>query len=164
MVELNQLRPPAGSRKKPQRVGRGIGARKSKTAGRGDKGQRSRRGSRRRPGFEGGQMPLHRRLPKRGFTNIFRIEYTTVNVEELNRFSAGTRVTPEELRACGLVRPRRRVKILGDGAVKVKLTVAAHAFSASAREKIEQAGGSVEVVPATPRRRPPARPPPPKPR
>ena len=148
MVELSQLRPPRGARKKPQRVGRGIGARKSKTAGRGDKGQLSRRGSRRRPGFEGGQMPLHRRLPKRGFTNIFRTEYAVVNVKALNGFADGARVTPEELRARGLVRRRGMVKILGDGSLKVKLAVAAHAFSVLARQKIEQAGGSVELVPA----------------
>lgn len=149
MVELSQLRPPRGSRKKPMRVGRGIGARKSKTSGRGDKGQLSRRGSGRRRGFEGGQMPLQRRLPKRGFTNIFRTDYTVVNVEALNDFSEGARVTPEALRARGLVRPRGQVKILGEGEVKVKLTVAAHAFSQSARQKIEQAGGSVEVVSPT---------------
>src|SRR3989337_1036553 len=125
MVELNQLSPPKGSRKKPTRVGRGIGARKSKTAGRGNKGQLSRRGSRRRPGFEGGQNPLHRRVPKRGFTNIVGTEYAVVNVEALNGFAEGTRVTPEELRARGLVRRRGPVKVLGDGSLKVKLTVAA---------------------------------------
>lgn len=147
MAELSNLRPPRGSRKKPLRVGRGIGARKSKTSGRGDKGQLSRRGSGRRPGFEGGQMPLHRRLPKRGFTNIFRTSYNTVNVERLNAFSAGERVTPELLRARRLVRRSGRVKILGEGELKVKLTVAAQAFSASARQKIEGAGGAVEVLP-----------------
>lgn len=146
MVELSQLRPARGSRKKPHRVGRGIGARKSKTAGRGNKGQLSRRGSGRRPGFEGGQMPLHRRLPKRGFTNIFRTEYAIVNVGALNTFAAGARVTPETLRERGLVRRRWPVKILGEGELKVKLAVAAEAFSASARQKIEQAGGTVEVL------------------
>ncbi|MBI4466135.1 MAG: 50S ribosomal protein L15 [Acidobacteria bacterium] len=150
MAELNQLRPPRGARKKPMRVGRGIGARKSKTAGRGNKGQLSRTGRRRRPGFEGGQMPLHRRLPKRGFTNIFRSEHAIVNVAALNAFAAGERVTPENLRARGLVRRPRPVKILGEGELKVKLTVAAHAFSASARQKIEQAGGQVEVLPVAP--------------
>jgi large subunit ribosomal protein L15 len=129
------------------RVGRGIGARKSKTAGRGDKGQLSRRGSGRRPGFEGGQMPLHRRLPKRGFTNIFRTETAVVNLEALNGFTPGSRVTPLELAARRLVRGHRpRVKILGDGELKVKLTVAAHAFSRSARQKIEAAGGTVELL------------------
>jgi large subunit ribosomal protein L15 len=128
------------------RVGRGIGARKSKTAGRGNKGQLSRTGRRRRPGFEGGQMPLHRRLPKRGFTNIFRQEYAIVNVEALNAFAAGERVTPESLRGRGLVHRPLPVKVLGDGELSVKLAVAAHAFSASARQKIEKAGGSVELL------------------
>lgn len=131
------------------RVGRGIGARKSKTAGRGSKGQRSRRGHSQRPGFEGGQMPLHRRLPKRGFTNIFRREWAIVNVATLNQFAAGSRVTPQELAARGVVKNLRDgIKILGDGELKVKLTVSAHAFSASARAKIEGAGGTVELLPA----------------
>src|SRR3990172_480127 len=151
MVELNQLSPPRGSRKKPQRPGRGLGARKSRPAGRGKKGRRSRTGRRRRPGFGGGQMPLHRRLPKRGFTNIFRSEHEVVNVAELNVFAAGARVTPEELRARGLLRRPLPVKILGDGDLTVKLTVVAHAFSAGAKEKIEKAGGKVEVLgPAAP--------------
>lgn len=129
------------------RVGRGIGARKSKTAGRGNKGQRSRRGFSQRAGFEGGQMPLHRRLPKRGFTNIFRREFAIVNVGALNRFAEGTRVTPELLAAQGVVsKPGDGVKVLGEGELKVKLTVAAHAFSQSARSKIEAAGGTVEVL------------------
>ncbi len=152
MAELSKLRPPRGAVKKPQRIGRGVGARKSKTAGKGDKGQLSRAGTRKRPGFEGGQMPLHRRLPKRGFTNIFRREFAIVNVESLNRFAAGARVTPETLRERGLVHQPLPVKILGDGAVSVKLAVAAHAFSASAKEKIEKAGGSVEVLPLAPPR------------
>ncbi|MFQ5777033.1 MAG: 50S ribosomal protein L15 [Terriglobia bacterium] len=151
MVGLNSLSPPPGSRRKPLRVGRGIGARKSKTSGRGNKGQLSRRGYKRRRGFEGGQMPLHRRLPKHGFTNIFRIEYAIVNVEQLNGFAAEERVTPETLRTRGLVRRRRPVKILGEGELKRKLAVTAHAFSRSARQKIEQAGGTVEVVPRGPR-------------
>lgn len=147
MVELSQLHPPRGAKKKPIRVGRGIGARKSKTAGRGNKGQLSRTGYSQRSGFEGGQMPLHRRLPKRGFTNIFRRLFAIVNVEALNQFAPGTRVTPEELAARGVVKNfRDGVKILGDGELKVKLTVAAHAFSARARAKIEAAGGSVEVL------------------
>lgn len=150
MAELSNLRPPRGAVKKPQRVGRGIGARKSKTSGKGDKGQLSRAGARKRPGFEGGQMPLHRRMPKRGFANIFRREFAIVNVESLNSFAAGARVTPETLRQRGLVHQVVPVKILGDGAVSVKLAVAAHAFSASAKEKIEKAGGSVEVLPLGP--------------
>ncbi|HXE75943.1 MAG TPA: 50S ribosomal protein L15 [Candidatus Xenobia bacterium] len=152
MAELSNLRRPRGAVKEPQRVGRGVGARKSKTAGKGNKGQLSRSGVRKRPGFEGGQMPLHRRLPKRGFANIFRREYAIVNVESLNCFAAGARVTPEALREQGLVRQPLPVKILGEGAVSVKLAVAAHAFSASAKEKIEKAGGSVEVLPLTPAR------------
>ena len=147
MAELSSLRPARGAVKKPQRIGRGVGARKSKTSGKGDKGQLSRAGTRKRPGFEGGQMPLHRRLPKRGFVNIFRREYAVVNVESLNAFAAGARVTPEALRQRGLVHQRLPVKILGDGAVSVKLAVAAHAFSVSAKEKIEKAGGSIEVLP-----------------
>lgn len=147
MVDLSSLQPPRGAKKKPMRVGRGIGARKSKTAGRGSKGQRSRRGHSQRPGFEGGQMPLYRRLPKRGFTNIFRKEFAIVNVATLNWFPAGTRVTPEELVARGVIKNLREgVKILGDGELKVKLTVAAHAFSAGARAKIEAAGGTVELL------------------
>ena len=152
MAELSSLRPPRGAVKKPQRIGRGVGARKSKTSGKGDKGQLSRTGARKRPGFEGGQMPLHRRLPKRGFTNIFRREFAIVNVESLNGFGAGARVTPESLRQRGLVHQALPVKILGDGTVSVKLAVAAHAFSASAKEKIEKAGGTVEVLPVTPAR------------
>ena len=152
MAELSNLRPARGAVKKPQRIGRGVGARKSKTAGKGDKGQLSRSGVRKRPGFEGGQMPLHRRLPKRGFANIFRREFAIVNVESLNSFAAGARVTPETLRERGLVHQALPVKILGDGAVSVKLAVAAHAFSASAKEKIEKAGGTVEVLPVAPAR------------
>ena len=150
MVGLSELHPPRGARKKPMRVGRGIGARKSKTAGRGNKGQLSRTGNRRRPGVGGGQMPLHRRLPKRGFANLFRTEYAIVNVGALNAFAAGERVTPEGLRARRLVQRPWPVKILGEGELKVKLAVAAHAFSSSARQKIEQAGGSVEVMAPAP--------------
>ena len=146
-MKLSNLHSPPGAKKKPLRVGRGIGARKSKTAGRGSKGQLSRSGYSQRAGFEGGQMPLARRLPKRGFTNIFRKEYVIVNVGSLNQFSADERVTPELLRTRGLVKNLRAgLKILGEGELKVKLTVAAHAFSANAREKIEQAGGRVELL------------------
>ena len=146
MAELNNLKPPRGSRKAKTRRGRGIGARKGKTAGRGDKGQLSRSGHRRRPGFEGGQMPLQRRLPKVGFTNIFRTEYNAVNLEKLAGFQEGEAVTPETLAARRLVRRRLPVKILGGGEIKKKLTVSAHAFSKSAREKIEKAGGTVEIL------------------
>src|SRR5579871_2212489 len=142
-VSLSTLRPPRGSRKRKVRVGRGIGSKLGKTAGAGNKGQQSRRGYSRRGGFEGGQMPLHRRIPKRGFHNPFATEYSIINIEELNVFPAGETVTPELLRAHGFVRAvQGPVKILGDGELKNKITVRAHAFSASAKEKIEKAGGA----------------------
>jgi large subunit ribosomal protein L15 len=144
-VNLSNLRPPRGSRHKKVRVGRGIGSKLPKTAGAGNKGQKSRKGFSRRPGFEGGQMPLHRRIPKRGFTNIFRTEYAVLNIEGLNAFSAGEVVTPDLLRERGLLRqPRLPVKILGEGDLKAALTVRAHAFSKSAEQKITSAGGRVE--------------------
>jgi large subunit ribosomal protein L15 len=144
---LSNLRPPRGSRHRKVRVGRGIGSKMPKTAGAGNKGQQSRRGYSRRPGFEGGQMPLHRRLPKRGFSSPFPKTYSVVNVESLNGFAAGETVTPETLAGHGLVRSLRGgVKILGDGDLKVALTVHAHAFSKSAQEKITGAGGKFEVL------------------
>lgn len=144
---LSNLKPPKGSRHRKVRVGRGIGSKMPKTAGAGNKGQQSRRGYSRRAGFEGGQMPLHRRLPKRGFSSPFPKEFAVVNVETLNAFSAGDTVTPELLSAHGIVRAiRDGVKILGDGELKVALTVHAHAFSKSAREKITGAGGKAEVL------------------
>lgn len=147
-VNLSNLRPPRGSRHPKVRVGRGIGSKLGKTAGRGNKGQKSRKGYSRRAGFEGGQMPLHRRIPKRGFHNPFAREFAVVNVETLNAFAAGETVTPESLRARGLVRRERdAVKVLGDGNLKVALTVHAHAFSKSAQEKITAVGGRVEVLP-----------------
>lgn len=146
-VNLSNLRPPRGSRRRKVRVGRGIGSKLGKTAGRGNKGQKSRKGYSRRPGFEGGQMPLHRRIPKRGFRNPFGRDYAVVNVETLNAFPAGETVTPETLVAVGVVRDLRDgVKILGDGELKVSLSVRAHAFSKSAQEKITRAGGTVEIV------------------
>jgi large subunit ribosomal protein L15 len=146
-VSLSTLRPPAGSRHRKVRVGRGIGSKLGKTAGAGNKGQKSRRGYSRRRGFEGGQMPLHRRMPKRGFHNPFSTEYSVLNLEELNVFPAGETVTPELLRAHGFVRRHRdRVKILGDGELTTKIAIHAHAFSASAKEKITKAGGTFEVV------------------
>ncbi len=146
-VSLSTLRPPAGSRKKKVRVGRGIGSKLGKTSGSGNKGQKSRRGYSRRRGFEGGQMPLHRRIPKRGFHNPFEVNYSVVNLAELNVFPAGETVTPELLRAHGFVRRAKDpIKVLGDGDLKIKLVVHAHAFSASAKEKIAKAGGSFEVV------------------
>ena len=146
-IRLSDLRPPAGSRHRKVRVGRGMGTKLGKTSGSGDKGQKSRRGYSRRRGFEGGQMPLHRRMPKRGFHNLFGVAYSVINVEELNVFPAGETVTPELLRAHGFVRRATDpIKVLGDGELKTKLAIHAHAFSASAKEKITKAGGTFEVV------------------
>ena len=147
VASLSNLRPPRGSRHRKVRVGRGMGSKLGKTSGSGDKGQKSRRGYSRRRGFEGGQMPLHRRMPKRGFHNPFGVSYSVINVEELNVFPAGETVTPELLRAHGFVRSATDpVKILGDGELKNKLAIHAQAFSASAKEKITKAGGTFEVV------------------
>jgi large subunit ribosomal protein L15 len=144
-VNLSNLRPPRGSRHRKVRVGRGIGSKLGKTAGAGNKGQKSRTGFSRRPGFEGGQMPLHRRLPKRGQHSPFRREFAVVNIGMLNAFAPGDVVTPEALAARGLVRQASRpVKILGDGDLRGPLTVHAHAFSKSAEEKITRAGGKLE--------------------
>jgi large subunit ribosomal protein L15 len=146
-ANLSNLRPPRGSRHRKVRVGRGMGSKLGKTAGRGNKGQKSRKGYSRRWGFEGGQMPLHRRVPKRGFRNPFARELAVVNVEALNAFAAGDAVTPATLYQRGLVRALRDgIKILGDGELKVALNVQAHAFSKSAQEKITRAGGSVEIL------------------
>jgi large subunit ribosomal protein L15 len=144
---LSNLKPPRGSRHRKVRVGRGMGSKMGKTSGAGNKGQQSRRGYSRRAGFEGGQMPLHRRLPKRGFSSPFPKTFAVVNVESLNAFAAGDTVTPESLAGRGIVRAMRDgVKILGDGELKIALTVRAHAFSKSAEEKIARAGGKVEVL------------------
>ena len=143
---LHQLSPARGATRSRKRVGRGPGSGHGKTAGRGNKGQKSRSGYRHQRGFEGGQMPLHRRIPKRGFTNIFRIEYDVVNLSDLDRFDAGDSVTPEKLALRRLAHGRRPVKILGDGELKKALTVSAHKFSASARSRIEAAGGRCEVL------------------
>ena len=146
-MRLNSIKAPAGARSPRHRVGRGIGSGWGKTAGRGHKGQRARAGGYHKIGFEGGQMPLHRRLPKRGFHNPFGVDYSVLNLEELNVFPAGETVTPELLRAHGFVRNKvGRVKILGDGELTTKLAIRAHAFSASAKEKITKAGGTFEVV------------------
>jgi len=154
---LADLHPPAGSRQRKVRVGRGIGSKLGKTAGAGNKGQKSRRGYSRRRGFEGGQMPLHRRAPKRGFHNPFGVAYSVVNVEELNVFPAGETVTPELLRAHGFVpRPADPIKVLGDGELKTKLAIHAHAFSASAKEKIAKAGGTFEIIGSGAQQAPPA--------
>jgi len=144
---LSNLKPPRGSRHRKVRVGRGMGSKMGKTAGAGNKGQQSRRGYSRRPGFEGGQMPLHRRLPKRGFSAPFSRTFSVVNVETLNEFTSGQTVTPESLAERGIVHAQRDgIKILGDGELKVALTVRAHAFSKSAAEKIAKAGGKTEVL------------------
>ncbi|MCL2322109.1 MAG: 50S ribosomal protein L15 [Oscillospiraceae bacterium] len=146
-MKLHELRPPEGSRSRPKRVGRGTGSGIGKTSGRGQKGQKSRSGGGVRPGFEGGQMPLMRRIPKRGFTNIFSKSYTEVNVEKLNDFEDGTVVTEELLKNNGIIgKVQYGIKILGNGDLNKKLTVRASKFSKSAQEKIEAAGGKVEVI------------------
>ena len=147
VASLSTLKPPKGSRHRKVRVGRGMGSKLGKTSGSGDKGQKSRRGYSRRRGFEGGQMPLHRRMPKRGFHNPFGVTYSVVNLEELNVFPENETVTPELLRAHGFVRRATDpIKVLGDGELKTKLAIHAHAFSASAKDKITKAGGTFEVV------------------
>lgn len=146
-MKLHELKPAEGSRKERNRVGRGIGSGNGKTSGKGHKGQNARSGGGVRPGFEGGQNPLFRRLPKRGFTNINRKEYAIVNLDALNRFEDGAEVTPALLVETGVVSNEKSgIKILGNGTVNVKLTVKAHKFSASAKEAIENAGGSIEVI------------------
>ena len=145
MAELHDLSPSGGSHRDRKRVGRGPGSGTGKTAGRGQKGAGARTGSKRRARFEGGQMPLHRRLPKRGFTNIHRVEYQVVNLRDLDRFDGD--VTVETLREAGLIGTLQRpVKVLGAGDLAKALKVEAHAFSKSAKEKIEAAGGSVSLV------------------
>ncbi|GAX89302.1 50S ribosomal protein L15 [Effusibacillus lacus] len=147
-MKLHELSPAAGSKKTRKRVGRGIGSGLGKTAGRGHKGQWARSGGGVRPGFEGGQTPLYRRLPKRGFTNApFKKELVEVNVSKLNQFEAGTVVTPEKLIEAKVIKNvKDGVKILGQGDITVALTVQAQGFSASAKEKIEAAGGKAEVI------------------
>jgi large subunit ribosomal protein L15 len=145
MAELHDLSPTPGSHRNRKRVGRGPGSGTGKTAGRGENGQKSRSGASISPGFEGGQMPLHRRIPKRGFTNWRRVEFQVVNVADLHRVDGD--VTPESLREAGLIRSLRRpVKILGRGDVEQTFSVTAHAFSDSARQKIEAAGGTVSAL------------------
>lgn len=143
-MKLHDLSPAKGSRKAKKRVGRGPGSGLGKTAGRGQNGQRSRAGHSQRVGFEGGQMPLVRRVPKRGFTNIFRTSYTAINLHQIAEYEGD--VTPETMAEHGLVKKGIRIKILGDGDVGKALTVKAHKFSKSAREKIEKAGGSCEEI------------------
>lgn len=146
-MKLHELKPSEGSRKVRNRVGRGIGSGNGKTAGKGHKGQNARSGGGVRPGFEGGQNPLYRRLPKRGFTNINRKEYAIVNLDTLNRFEDGAEVTPAALVETGIVsKELAGIKVLGNGTLSKKLTVKAHKFSASAKEAIENAGGQTEVI------------------
>ncbi len=147
-MKLHDLKPAEGGGvKAKKRLGRGIGSGLGKTSGRGHKGQNARSGGGVRPGFEGGQMPLFRRLPKRGFTNIFAKEYSILNVEDLNVFEDGAEVTPEVLKEMGLVKKNNDgVRILGNGELTSKITVKAHHFSKSAVEKIESAGGKTEVI------------------
>jgi len=147
MLSINTLKPARGANKKNKRVGRGIGSGHGKTSARGYKGQLSRSGSSMRPGFEGGQMPLHRRLPKRGFNNIFRKEYVAINLEKLAGFEAGAQVDPEILKSRGLVKNiRDGLKVLGVGELPHALHVRAHKFSKSAAEKIQKVGGTIEVI------------------
>jgi large subunit ribosomal protein L15 len=146
-MKLHELKPAAGARRARKRLGRGPGSGTGKTSGRGEKGQKSRSGYSAKRGFEGGQMPLHRRLPKRGFVNIFRKIFRTVNVARLNGFEEGTVVTPEAMQQAGLLRKGGGdVKILGNGEITVALTVQAHKFSKTAAQKIEAAGGKVELL------------------
>ncbi|MCU0242803.1 MAG: 50S ribosomal protein L15 [Vicinamibacteria bacterium] len=146
-MSLNKLKPAKGSIKNRKRVGRGPGSGLGKTSGRGEKGQKSRSGYSHKVGFEGGQMPLHRRVPKRGFNNLFRREFSYVNLGQLECFDPGTIVTPDVMLARGLVsRIRDGVKILGNGDLSRSLTVRAHRFSARAQERISAAGGRVELI------------------
>ena len=146
-MKLHELRAVPGATKAPKRKGRGTATGQGKNAGRGMNGQKSRSGGGVRLGFEGGQMPLYRRIPKRGFTNLFGTEYTAINVEELNRFEAGTEVTPELIIETGMAKQvKDGIKILGNGTLEKALTVKAQKFSKSAIEKIEAAGGKAEVL------------------
>ena len=146
-MSLNNLRPPKGMKHPKKRIGRGQGSGNGKTAGRGNKGAKSRSGFKFKRGFEGGQMPLHRRVPKRGFTNIFRTEFAVVNVDRIAEvFEAGTVITPELLHEHGLVPKTMKVKILARGDVAKALTVKAHKFSGKAAEKIAAAGGAAETL------------------
>lgn len=146
-MKLHELKPSEGSRKERNRVGRGTGSGNGKTSGRGHKGQKARSGGGVRLGFEGGQLPLFRRIPKRGFTNINRKEFAIVNLDVLNSFEDGTEVTPELLIESGIIRNEKSgIKILSDGNIEKKLTVKANKFSAAAKEAIEAAGGKTEVI------------------
>jgi large subunit ribosomal protein L15 len=146
-MKLNELSPAEGSKKSRQRVGRGVGSGWGKTAGRGSKGQGARSGGGVRPGYEGGQMPIHRRLPKRGFTNIFKKNFAIVNIRDLTRFESGSTVDEVELVKCGLIKGTYDgIKLLGQGEIDYPLQIKVNAVSESARKKISSAGGTVEVV------------------
>lgn len=146
-MNLSELRPAPGSRTKPTRKGQGVGSGLGKTAGKGHKGQKARSGGGVRPGFEGGQMPLQRRFPKRGFTNIYRKQIVAINLDKLNRFESGTVITPDLLIENRIINKiADGVKILGNGNVEKAFTVQAHAFSKAAMEKIAAAGGKAEVI------------------
>ncbi|AVP36513.1 50S ribosomal protein L15 [Staphylococcus felis] len=146
-MKLHELKPSEGSRHVRNRVGRGAATGNGKTSGRGQKGQKARSGGKVRPGFEGGQLPLFRRIPKRGFTNINRKEYAIVNLDQLNKFEDGTEVTPELLIETGVVKSEKSgIKVLGNGSLEKKLTIKAHKFSASAQDAIEAKGGAFEVI------------------
>ena len=146
-MRLEDLKPAKGATKKAKRVGRGVGSGSGKTAAKGHKGQKARSGGVKGPGFEGGQMPLQRRIPKRGFTNIFRKEYAVVNIRDFARISGSDPVTPEILLQNGLIKDMKaRVKVLGMGELNIKLTIRAHKFSKSAIDKIQSAGGKAEVI------------------
>ena len=146
-MKLHELAPAAGSTTAAKRLGRGVGSGLGKTSGKGHTGAKARSGGGKRPGFEGGQMPLYRRVPKKGFTNIFRLEYAEVNVGQLEVFTEGTVVNAELLKAAGIIKKTMDgVKVLGNGELTKKLTVKAAVFSATAKEKIEAAGGKVEEV------------------
>jgi large subunit ribosomal protein L15 len=145
-MKLNELLPPGGSRGSRKRLGRGVGSGNGKTAGRGTKGHKSRSGGGVRPGFEGGQMPLHRRLPKGGFTNIFKKKIAVINIRDLAKFEGGSVVDEAALLRAGLVRGRRDgIKLLGQGEIKIPLTIKVNEVSKNAREKIIAAGGNIEV-------------------
>lgn len=146
-MKLHELHPAEGSTTASKRLGRGVGSGLGKTSGKGHKGAKARSGGGKRPGFEGGQMPMYRRIPKRGFTNIFGTDYATVNVERLEVFEDGAEVTAEALIEAGIIRKAEHgVKILGNGELTKKLTVKAAKFTASAKEKIEAVGGTAEVI------------------
>jgi large subunit ribosomal protein L15 len=146
-MKIHELAPVEGSRKKRKRVGRGPGSGHGKTSCRGHKGQKARSGGRTRPGFEGGQMPLHRRLPKRGFTNIFKEEYNIINIRDLNRFAPNSSLDQETLKEVRLIKSDRDgVKLLGSGEISFPLIIKVHKVSKTAKEKIESAGGTVEII------------------